>query len=373
MDFELLKAEIEKKISKLDTYMDTLDNSDVANVTEWIPTPSLDLNRILSGSLFKGLPNRSITTIAGPEHTMKSSFMIICMAEAQKMGYTPVIIDTEGGVKGDFCKRWGLDPSKAIYHYEPWLDNLLPILTHYHDVGAEKLFFGIDSLGVLDKLKLLDDSRGGDTKADMGMIAKEIKRMMKILSSICMKWNSLAIVTGHMYSATSGVPMPDQIGGGKGPRYLSSILISLKKKKIQSGAAKDSPVIGSEIKATTMKNRFYPPFQNATISIDYNTGFDKYAGLMDICESAGIVEKSGAWYKFPKYNENYQGELNARQVFTAHPEILQDLDDFLKVTGYSTVNEEAKELIETIESEGVEKSEKKEESTDKPIRVKKKK
>jgi hypothetical protein len=30
--------------------------------------------------------------------------MVLCMVNAQKQGYKPVIIDTEGGCDGDFCK-----------------------------------------------------------------------------------------------------------------------------------------------------------------------------------------------------------------------------------------------------------------------------
>jgi RecA/RadA recombinase len=54
------------------------------------------LNRILSGSLFKGIPEKTMTMLVGPEASFKSSFMCLSMANAQSMGYTPVIIDTEG-------------------------------------------------------------------------------------------------------------------------------------------------------------------------------------------------------------------------------------------------------------------------------------
>jgi hypothetical protein len=34
--------------------------------------------------------------LAGPEASFKSSFSCLCAANAQKEGYTPIIIDSEG-------------------------------------------------------------------------------------------------------------------------------------------------------------------------------------------------------------------------------------------------------------------------------------
>ena len=55
------------------THIALLSESDIATVKEFFPTPSLDLNRILTGSLFKGLASRTFTLIVGPEASFKSS------------------------------------------------------------------------------------------------------------------------------------------------------------------------------------------------------------------------------------------------------------------------------------------------------------
>ena len=117
MSLDSIKNLLLKNVSG--THVSVMSESDLSKSTDFIKTPSLDLNRILSGNLFKGIPNRNLVGIVGPEHTMKSSFMILCMAEAIRQGYTPIIIDTEGGVKDEFCRRWGLDLSKVLYVYTP--------------------------------------------------------------------------------------------------------------------------------------------------------------------------------------------------------------------------------------------------------------
>jgi RecA/RadA recombinase len=50
--------------------------------------------------------------LAGMEASFKSSFACICAANSQKEGYKVIIIDTEGGLSGEFVKRWGLDPDE---------------------------------------------------------------------------------------------------------------------------------------------------------------------------------------------------------------------------------------------------------------------
>jgi Asp/Glu/hydantoin racemase len=79
-----------------------MSESTIATDRFSVMTPCYDLNRILSGSLRSGIKSRNLMGIIGPEHTMKSSFMVLCMVNAQKQGYKPVIIDTEGGCDSAF-------------------------------------------------------------------------------------------------------------------------------------------------------------------------------------------------------------------------------------------------------------------------------
>ena len=94
MGLEDLKNKIQKNVKGCT--VDVLSESKVANIEDYVPTPHYDLNRIISGDLFKGLPDKTLSLLVGPEASFKSSFMALTMANAQKKGYTPVIIDTEG-------------------------------------------------------------------------------------------------------------------------------------------------------------------------------------------------------------------------------------------------------------------------------------
>ena len=65
-----------------------------------------------------------------------------------------------------------------------------------------------------------------------------------------------------------------------------------------------------------------------------------YAGLVDMALECNVVEKSGSWFKLPD-NTKVQGMSKVTDWFSENPEmILDELEDILSKTGYSTVNKD---------------------------------
>ena len=352
--FKNLKDKINKKVRG--AHASVMSQSEIATDRFSVMTPCYDLNRILSGSLRSGIKSRNLMGIIGPEHTMKSSFMVLCMVNAQKQGYKPIIIDTEGGCDGDFCKRWGLNTDDIFYIYTPWIDQVAPILAQIKETGEEKLVIGLDSVGGLQRLKAYEDALSGDMKQDQGLLQKDIKAMLKLYLNICISQNSIGIATGHYYGNPNDQYNPDQIGGGKAMRLLPSILVTLRKYSMyenDNAKGKDrGDIIGNKIIATTIKNRGYPPFQDATIMIDYNEGVKSFAGLLNLAIEANIIQQNGAWYSMGDERLG-QGKANTEKMMeeTFGNEILDKLDKWLEDTGYSTHNEQIEQAEQMIESE----------------------
>jgi recombination protein RecA len=357
--FEKLQADIKKNVKG--AHVSVLADSEIASNRFWVSTPALDLNRILSGSVNKGIQSRNLVAIVGPEHTMKSSFMVLCMANAQKQGYKPVIIDTEGGITKEFCERWGLDTNNILYIYTPWIHEVKSAIAQIRETGEEGFIIGLDSVGGLDRYKSFDDALKGEPKADQGLLQKEIRSTLKLLLNICVGQNSIGIACGHYYGMPATVPMPDQIGGGKAMKLFPSIIITLKKQPLQE--TKGGPILGNNITATTIKNRIYPPYQQATVWLDYKNGIEENAGLVSLALEAGILEKKGAWYSY-KGESIAQGEIKAVKALSDIKGIIDDIDKWIEDTGYSTVNkqvEEAAKLIDevVVEEEKIEEKPKK--------------
>lgn len=357
MSIDQLKTRLASKLKG--THVSIMSDSDVAQIKSWVTTNVYDLNRILSGTLFKSVPEKSYTLIVGPEHSFKSSKMALFGGYAQKQGYIPVIIDTEGGMTTEFVSRWGMDPDNIIYTYTPWIDQIKVFLSNIIDTHREaikakevppKYCILLDSIGGIEKQKIIDDALDGTPKADQGTLQKELKPMYKMLVNICKNQNSIAFASGHLYGNPSGYGDAEQIGGGKYAKLAPDIIISLKKSKIYDGTHKDKKVIGNQIKAITMKNRFYPPFSEATIDINFKSGLNEKAGLLDIAIDAGIITQGGAWYTNNKTGEKVQGGDNALDLID--DATIKELNDFISQTGYSTLREDIKEeYVEEKEDE----------------------
>ena len=77
-------------------------------------TGSYAINRVLSGSIYKGFPVGRISTIAGESQSGKSLLVANTIIEALKNDVVDVvyIFDSEGGVLVDYFKANNIDMSK---------------------------------------------------------------------------------------------------------------------------------------------------------------------------------------------------------------------------------------------------------------------
>lgn len=343
--------DLQKKINKNVSGIHASVMSESSLQSRWLlTTPCKDLNRILSGSLNGGIISRNLAAIVGPEHSMKSSFMVLCMVNAQMQGKKTIILDTEGGCDENFCKRWGLDTDDLFYTYTPWIHQVHAILAQIKESGEQDLVIGLDSVGGLARYKAYTDAVGGKSKADQGLLQKEIRSMLKLFINICIEQNCVGICTGHYYGKPAKVPMPDQIGGGKAMKLFPSYLISLKKEYVEE----DGKVVGNKIMATTLKNRMYPPYQQAEIMIDYKNGVRPFAGILDLGVDAGIITKNGNWYSYD--NERLgNGRVNAMIAIEESflDPIERDIDQWLSTTGYSNVDSAIREADQLLKEEEV--------------------
>lgn len=352
--FEAIKKKLESS-SKGERIM-ILSESEIAGEVVYMDTPTYDLNRILSGSIYKGVPSRTHTLLVGPEASGKSSFMCLTLAAAQRQGYIPFIIDAEGAWTAEFCQRWGIDPTRAFIVNTPWIEEIMVELAKVIEEGWTKLAITMDSIGAVESRKMIEDGVAGDVKADQGGLQKKIKRMMKMIVDITKRQDSISLSAGHYYGNPTGYGDPEKIGGGFYPRLAADIIITLKKSPIYENpnakAAARGKVLGTEINAATIKNRYAPPFQEAVVELNYKNGVNSLAGLIPVCVELGLIEKAGAWYSVPSLGIKVQGEAKLYDALTDDVigPLLTDLDNRLKTEGYSSVS---KELAEEFDGEPV--------------------
>lgn len=248
-------------IKSFDDSAEIISNSAYSNIKEWIPSGNYILNACMSGDLFKGCPSGRTISLIGEEGTGKSYLQVSFCREAQKMGYSPVILDSEGAIDAQFVSRLGVDPKNCIikqvntiFETNNFISNLCKSLQEQEEKYGthQKVFLVLDSLGNLTSSKERDDTQAGEQKRDMTK-AQEIRALFRVNQVPLSKLQIPLIVVGHVYASQDSFhPGPQQSGGG-GIKYNSSITLLLSTRKLED-KANDAAAISKNTASTQTKN-----------------------------------------------------------------------------------------------------------------------
>lgn len=308
-----LADKIFNNLKKLNENATKLSENTLSNVTEWLDTGCLSLNSILSGSLFGGVPKGRITIFSGESGCGKTFILNKILANAQNKGLVPIVFDTEAAIDKISVEGVGLDSSKTKYvpvgTVEKCRNQIMKLLD---DVEKEpelygKIIISIDSLGNLASEKEISDAENNKSAMDMGLRAKQLKSMMRMITYKAAKTSTTIIASNHTYADPASLypSLVKNQSGGSGPIYMASILVQMASKNEKTNEDNTNDVAISEakkfsgvtLKMLTTKNRIIPPFLACEVYLNFKTGLEKYSGIKDIAVSHNIIQKNG-----PSYN-----------------------------------------------------------------------
>ena len=312
MDINKLADKAFSKLQKLNSNATVLEDNTLSNVNDWIDTGCLVLNTILSGSLYGGVPKGRITIFAGESGCGKTFILNKILANAQKKGLIPVIFDTEVAVDKSSAEGVGLDSKNVKYVPVDTVESCRnQIMTFLDGVEAEpelhgKFIISIDSLGNLASEKEINDAGSGKGAMDMGLRAKQLKSMMRMITYKAAVTGTTIIASNHTYADPAALhpTLVKQQAGGSGPIYMASILVQMAAKKEKTDTSNDKDVAltesrnysGVTLRMLTVKNRFVPAFLQCEAYLNFKTGLDKYSGLRDIAVAHNIIDQNGATF-----------------------------------------------------------------------------
>jgi RecA/RadA recombinase len=334
-----LKA-VFSKLDKLNPDATILSDSALSTVTEYIDTGCMVLNSIISGSLYGGVPKGRITGFSGPSQTGKTFIINKILAEAQRNDIYPVIFDTEAAIDECSTKGVGLDADNVkyvpVHTVEACRNQISTFLDSVIEAKQEgKFIISIDSLGNLASQKEVDDVEKGKAAMDMGLRAKGLKSMMRILTYKAAKAGVTILFSNHTYE-DPGALFPTLVknqSGGKGPVYLSSVLVQLAKRDEKHDAGNDGDVSipeankysGVTLRALTVKNRFVPPFLQCEMYLNYKNGLDKYSGLKELAINHGVIEQNGSTFTLPATGESPAKKLGYYKNWSKDTQLWDDI------------------------------------------------
>jgi hypothetical protein len=158
----------------------------------------------------------------------------------------------------------------------------------------------------------------------------------------------------HHYILGNGIISHNS--GGSGAAYSSSTVVFLTKAREKDGTV----VTGNLLTCTVVKSRLTREQSVAKVLVDYNTGMNKYYGLLDLAAEHGIAKKVGNKYTFDINNPD--AKLHFEKAIMRKPEefftqdILLKLDEVVKQMycygSQEEIEAEEDELDELIEEVG---------------------
>jgi RecA/RadA recombinase len=348
--------DIFKELDKLNPDGSLLSDSALSIVDDWLDTGSYALNAICSGSCYKGIPVGRVVGLGGPSGCGKTLMSTKMIANHQKKSPDnfAIVFDSEIALDAQTASQLGADPAR-IKHYpintvNEARNQILKALNGIEKAGLHgKAIIVLDSLGNLAGDKEKDDAEADKFAADMGLRAKAIKGMLRVITMPAARSKTTVIFTNHTYDDPAAM-YPSAVqnqSGGKGPIYMASLLIQLgfnrtkneKDHEHDQMIAVAKKVGGITMKALTAKNRFVPPMLMTEIYLNFKTGLDKYSGLFEMAKALDVVtgdrsyECNGVnlgyrkdWQRNPEVWENTilpVLEKRIRDEFAFHSDVLE--------------------------------------------------
>lgn len=280
-----------------------------------ISTGSLSLNIALGTG---GVPRGRIIEIYGPESSGKTTVTLHMIAEAQKLGGVAAFIDAEHALDPVYAKNIGVDTDNLILSQPDNGEQALEIVDALVRSNAIDIIV-VDSVAALVPKAEMTGEMGD---SHMGLQARLMSQALRKLTGIVNKSNT-CIVFINQLRMKIGVMFgnPETTTGGNALKFYASIRMDVR--KIDSIKERDE-VIGNRTKVKVVKNKVAPPFKLAEFDIMYGTGISREGDILDTAVTAGIVQKSGAWFS---YNDEKlgQGRENSKQYLKENPVITEEI------------------------------------------------
>ncbi len=372
------------KSIKKSTGSESLNKSTLAKPSDFLSTGSFAINRVISGSIYKGFPVGRITCIAGASQSGKSLLVANTIIEAFKANKidTCIYFDSEGGMLVDYFEKHGVDMDKiqhipvisledcAVKMLQTY-DMLVKAKKEYEEDPANnddvRVLVVLDSIGALSSDKLINDAVKKDQMvADMGSSAKLRNNLMRGLMMRVPISGATLLIINHVYddpSALFGTSKIKQMGGGKGLEYASHLILQCEKLLVKAG--NDEFLVGGEDKETdqgnfykgnrlrffVVKNRISKPAFQATVFLDFSRGYNKWDGLIEDSVRAGFIQEVRGGYIIPSYSDKriyYKDLITTDEIWNTFIDKFEEWSK--KQMAYSSENITRKE-IENIEKE----------------------
>ena len=312
------------------------DGVAAGDVDTFVDTGSYVFNSLLSGSLYGGLPSNKITAIAGESATGKTYFALGMVKQFLEDHPDSAVIyfESESAISKTMIEDRGIDSKRMVIvpvvTVQEFRKQAISILDKYLETPKDKrppMMMCLDSLGMLSTTKEIEDTAEGKETRDMTR-AQVVKGAFRVLTLKLGRAGVPMIVTNHTYDVIGSMFPQKEMGGGSGLKYAASSIIYLSKKKEKEG----TEVVGNIIHCKNAKSRLTVENRVVDVRLSYDSGLDRYYGLLDLALASGIFEKSSTRIKLPNGKTEFGKTINNNPEKYFTPDVMERLETV--VEGY---------------------------------------
>jgi recombination protein RecA len=280
---------------------------DLMPVHQVIPTPSIGLNRALGGGLNTGATH----LFWGTPSVGKTTMCFRILAEAQKMGYRPVIIDSESSYNDEYAAKCGIDVEDIVVVQSTIVEEILKNIYEYLNHTTEKHIFLFDSLSNIIKEEFYDKPEGGKA---MGLQSRSQGFLLQKLVNYLHKERNIMLFVAHQTVDLSGMFAVTKAKMGNTVHHnmhnIVKLFLSMSKSEMERD---DTNLITSQRATWTIEKTKQLP-SIGTVGYYYvlpqEGKIDGYRELIDIAIGMDVIQRKGAWYMYGDNKWNGIGAID---------------------------------------------------------------
>ena len=260
-----------------------------------IPTPSLGLNKALGGGLNTGATH----LFWGTPSVGKTTMCFRILADAQKLGFRPVIVDSEYSYSDEYARKCGIDTEDIVVVQSTIVEDILKHLIGYLNHPDEKHIFLFDSLSNIIKEEFYDKPDGGKA---MGLQARSQGYFLQKLVNHLHKEKNIMLFIAHQTIDLSGMYAVTKAKMGNTVHHnmhnIVKLFLSMSQKEMERD---ESSRITSQRATWTIEKTKQLPTIGTTgyyYVLPEIGSIDQSRELIDMAVEYNIIERRGAWYSY---------------------------------------------------------------------------